>query len=140
MQNSNQQGFSLVELLVVVTIVGIVSTLSIAFYKKAINASENGAIFAAAKVMVKEQTNEFTKRGRYARLDELNEGFRNNFGASVGNTIERGKFTFSMSPVNPTDGELKENFTIIATRVLDSQELPYVISVDASGEVIQITP
>lgn len=140
MQKGNESGFSLVELIVVVVIIGIVAALSVGFFKKAINGSENGAAFAVAKLLVNEQMSAFNRLSRYARLDELNRGFSNNFGTTVGNTIERGKFTFTMSPVAPTDAELKENFTIVLTRTLDSNELPYVISVDASGDIIQITP
>jgi prepilin-type N-terminal cleavage/methylation domain-containing protein len=140
MKDVKQQGFSLIEILVVITVLGIVSVLSIPLYKKAINASENMSIFTTAKFMVQEQTAFFTTNSRYARLDELNAQYNNNFGKYQDNTIVKGKFTITMSPVAPTDSELRTNYTIIATRTLDSAELPYVISFDASGEVIQIIP
>lgn len=140
MQVENNKGFSLIELLVVVTIVGIVAALSIPLYKKAITASENGAIFAVTKIMLQEQTNFFSQQSRYARLDELNQRYGNNFGTYSTNTIQRGKYTFTMSPVTPTDTELRENFTIIATRTIDGVDVPYSISIDATGEIVQIIP
>lgn len=140
MRIGSQKGFSLIELLIVVTIVGIVAALSVPLYKKAITASENGSIFAAARVMAQEQTSFFSQKSRYARLDELNATYSNNFGTFQDNSILRGKYTFTMSPEVPTDEQLKQNFTIIATRTIDSLDLPYTISVDASGEIVQIIP
>lgn len=140
MQKGNQEGFSIIEMIIVVVIVGIVAALSIPLYKKAIGASENGATFAVTKIMLQEQINFFSQQSRYARLDEMNARYANNFGTYTDNTIRRGKYTFTMSPATPTDNDLKENFTIVATKTLDNLDLPYVISMDASGEIVQITP
>lgn len=140
MRIGSQRGFSLIEMLIVVAIVGIVAALSVPLYRKAITASENGSIFAMTRVMVQEQTSFFSQKARYARLDELNEIYSNNFGTFQDNSILKGKYTFTMSPEVPTDAQLKENFTIVATRTIDSLDLPYTISVDASGEIVQIIP
>lgn len=140
MQKGYQEGFSLIEMIIVVVIIGIVSVLSVPLYKKAIGASENTAIFAVTKVMLQEQTSFFSQQSRFARLNELNERFSNNFGVYQDNSIKRGKYTFTMSPATPTDNELKENFVIVATKTLDNVELPYVITMDASGDIVQVTP
>ena len=140
MQSSHERGFSLVELLIVVVVVGIIAALSVPLYKKAITASENSSTFSLVRVMHQQQTGFFSSQSRYARLDEMNQNYSNNFGAYHDNSLLRGKYTFTMSPVTPTDAQLKQNFTIIATRTLDNVDVPYVISVDASGEIVQITP
>lgn len=142
MKRNNQKGFSLIELLVVVTIVGIISALAVPLFKKAIIGSENGAIFATTKIMLQDQISFYGQRARYARLDELNAAGSNIFGTTVGNTIVRGKYTFTMtgSSIPPTDTELKETFNIIATRTIDNAEVPYVISVSPTGEIEQIVP
>jgi prepilin-type N-terminal cleavage/methylation domain-containing protein len=140
MKGKNNQGVSLVELLIVVVIIGVLSAFSIPYLKKAKYAAENAAIFATTKVMGKEQMNYFVQRSRYARLDELNALQSNGFGTTQTNSIRRGNFTFSMSPLTPTDTELKNDYTIIATKTMDASDVPYVISISPSGEVVQITP
>ncbi len=142
----NQAGFSLVEMLVVVVIIGIVASIGIALYKKAILTAENTSALATTKIMSQEQLSFYTQYARYARLDELNQKYSNNFGTMAGNELRRGKFLYTMTPtvsggsIPPTDADLKENFNIVATRAIDSAELPYVISFGADGEVVQILP
>lgn len=142
MNNSKQSGFSLIELLVVCTIIGIIAALAVPLYKKAIMGTENGAVFAIIKIMLQEQTNFYTQKGRYARLDEINNGYGGGFGTTVGNTIVRNKFTFTMTgnTAPPTDAELRDSFTIVATRTIDSAQNPFVIQVSPSGEIEQILP
>mgnify|MGYP001351602009 CR=1 FL=1 len=140
MKIEKQKGFSLIELLVVVTIIGTVSAIAVPMLKRAIIASENGNTFATTKVMLQEQFNFYSQNARYARLDELNARYGNGFGSTVNNEILRGKFTFAMSPANPSDADLRQNFEIIATRTLDNAEVPYVLSIDATGEAVQILP
>lgn len=142
MKKNNQAGFSIVEMLVVCVILGILSTIAVPLYKKAIIGTENGAIFAMIKIMLQEQTNYYSQKGRYGRLDEINSVYSNGFGNTVGNTIVRNKYTFTMtgSSAPPTDLELKDSFTVIATRTVDNVEYPYVIQVTPSGEIEQILP
>ena len=140
MKGLNQTGFSLVELLIVIVIVGIISAFSIPYLKKAKYAAENAAIYSTTKIMSKEQLNFFVQKSRYARLDELNTLQSNGFGVTSSNTIQRGNFTFTMSPSSPTDVELRSDYTILATKTMDTSDVPYVISVSPTGEIIQIIP
>jgi prepilin-type N-terminal cleavage/methylation domain-containing protein len=138
--NNKQKGFSLIELLVVVTIVAIIAALAVPFLKKAVYAAENGAVFATIRIMSSGQVTHYTQKQRYARLDELNAQMGDVFGTTSGNTILRKNFTFTMSPTSPTDAELKDNFTILASKTTDIYDLPYVISLSADGEIVQIIP
>ena len=140
MFSKNQKGFSLIELLIVVTIVGIIGSIALPYLKKAVYAAENSSVLATTRIMSQAQTAFYTQKLRYARLDELNTFQDNVFGRTTGNTILRRNFTYSMSPGNPTDTELKENFTILASKTTDISDVPYVLTLSADGEIIQITP
>lgn len=137
----NENGFSLIELLIVVVVIGTLAAIGIPLLRKGIVAAENGSTYAVAKIMVQEQFNYYAQNNRYARLDELNTQFSGNFGLTQGNDIKRGKYTFELQPIpNPTDTDLKDNFTIKASRTLDGADNPFVIIVDASGNVEQVLP
>ena len=140
MKNLDQKGFSLIELLIVIVIVGIISAFSLPYLKKAKYAAENSAIFSVTKIMSKEQVNFFVQKSRYARLNELNALQSNGFGATSSNTILRGNFTFSMSPSAPPDADLNADYTILATKTIDASDVPYIISVNSTGEIVQILP
>ena len=131
----NEKGFSLIELLLVVVIVGLIASIAIPYLQKAVGRAENGNAYASLKTATKAQLNFFAKRGRYARLDELNSEEGNSLGVTQGNQIRRGVFTLAMSPANPTDAELRDNFQIIATKAATASNTPCVLSVDASGYV-----
>ncbi len=134
----NENGFSLIELLIVVVIIGVIATIGVPIFRKGIIAAENGAIFAVTKIMAQEQVNFYSQNSRYARLDELNAKYAGGFGTLQGTEIKRGKYTFEMlsetgTVVVPTDDDLKKNFTIKATRTIDAVEVPYAVIMDASG-------
>lgn len=138
--NSNEKGFSLIELLLVAVIIMILSSVAVPYLMSAVGAAENGSALASLKTFSSAQVNYFTANGRYARLDELNTVENNRLGTTVGSEIRRGIYTFSMSPANPTDTELRENFTVIASKASNYDSTPYVISLDASGQITQIFP
>jgi prepilin-type N-terminal cleavage/methylation domain-containing protein len=140
MKKNTQSGFSLIELLLVVTIIGIIAAVGVPSLQKGIRAADNGAAFATLRTISSNQVGYLSQNSRFARLSELNAltgGTLGNPGCS-GNCLTRGRFTFEMSPVAPTDAELKIGYTIIATGA--GGGTIYQFRVNQSGEIVQVTP
>lgn len=133
MNNNNQQGFSLIELILVVLIIGIIAAIAIPSLTKATAAAENGSAVAALKTMALAQTTIMSQKNRFGRLDEINYVQNGNLGVVGGNVLARGKFSYEMIPANPTDAELKTSFKIKATRIVDASQTPYVVEMDQKG-------
>ncbi len=140
MEGNTQKGFSLIELIIVVAIIGIIATIAMPYLKKAKNASENAAMLATLRTMSSTEIEFYSQNNRYAILSELNAAHSDSFGTVSGNNLYRGGFTLDMGSVTATDPSLKNDFTITATKSVDAADLPYIISVNASGQVVQITP
>src|SRR5688572_33226085 len=114
---NKQSGFSLIELLLIMVILGVITTIAIPYLLKAVHRSEETSAFATMRTMSSSQVNYLSANGRFARLSELNAAQANSFGNINGaGDLIRGKFTFQMNPVTPTDAELREGYTIIASK------------------------
>lgn len=133
-----QKGFSLLELLLVVTIVGIIASIAIPYLVKAVGTSENTNAYGTLKTMSSAQLGHFTTNGRFARLDELNAEVDNTFGQMNGTSLERGVFSFTMNPITPTNADLQAGFEIIATKGAHISDTPCVMSMDASGQITEL--
>lgn len=140
MKNKNQSGFSLIELLLVVVIVGVIAALAVPLLTRGISAAENGSTNATLKIMLQTQSLFFAQKNRYARLDEINALHNGVLGDVQNNKLYRGKFEYELVPENPTDEELKATFRIKATRILGDTSFPYVMEVTPQGYVSQIFP
>lgn len=140
MNINNQKGFSLVELILVVTIIGIIAAIAVPSLSKATAAAENGSAISTLKTMALAQTAVMSQRNRFGRFDEINAIQQGNLGTVTANALTRGKFKYEMVPANPTDAELKLSFRIKATRVIDAAQNPYVIEMDEKGFTTVIFP
>ncbi len=137
----SEQGFSILEVLIVCAIIGIVAALAIPFLQKAIRATENGSTFATLRSVSSTQMSFYGTHNRFGRLTEINNIMSNGIGTPSGNEVTRGKFIFSMSPdPNPTDLQLRDSYTIMARREITSEGVVYQYELTQSGEIRQILP
>ena len=112
----SQKGFSLIELILVVVIVGLIATVSVPSFTRARDAAENAAAMAKLRNIHTSQSNFRFRNFRYAKLPELNQFAENAHGRIVGSTLKYKDFTFLMFP-NPTAASLKSGFQVIGYRV-----------------------
>jgi len=139
MLRREQTGFSLIELLLVVAIVGIIAALAVPALQKGIRAAENGSTFATMRTISSTQVNFFSQNNRFGRLTELQPILSNGLGTTAGDKVIRGRYTFEMNPVAPTDAELQKEFTITATRGV-TDDVVYKYELTHTGEIVQILP
>lgn len=135
-----ENGFSIVELLVVCVVIGIVASLAVPHLQKALRASENGATFATLRSVASTEVSYYTQNGRFARITEVNNIMSGGVGTQSGNEVNRGRFVFAMSPATPTDAELRNGYTVTATRNIASEGVVYVYELTQSGEIVQVLP
>lgn len=135
----NDAGFSLIELLIVVVVIGIIAALAVPALQKGIHAAENSNTFATMKVVGTTQMSFYSQRGRFARLGEINNIHSNGIGTPSGNELIRGKFIFAM-PDDPTDAQLREGYRVTATRNVTGEGVTYLYELTQAGSVRQVLP
>lgn len=140
MNKNNQSGFSLIELLLVVVIIGVIASIAIPSLQKAQAVAQNASALTMLRSLSTLEVQFFARNNRFGRLDELNAIQNNTLGTFSSPTLIRGRFTYQMSPATPTDAELKDGYLITATRNLGPGDSPYVIRVSQSGVIVPIIP
>lgn len=137
--STNQKGFSLIELLLVVVIVGIIAALAVPALQKGIRSAENGTTFATMRSIASSQVNFYSQNNRFGTLPELQQMMGNGIGVTTGDRVVRGRYVFEMSPVAPTPSELSDGYTISAARSV-SDDVVYRYELNQSGKITQIQP
>jgi len=136
---NKQAGFSLVEVLIVLVIIGILAAIVFPYLRRARMAAENANAYATMKTIISAEYAFYSQKQRFGRLAELNAEQVPLGNIDNNGKLTRGVFTFSMVPLNPTDQELKTGFTITAARA-DTDIIPYTITGDHTGQITQVTP
>ncbi|MFN3330544.1 MAG: type IV pilin protein, partial [Pyrinomonadaceae bacterium] len=124
---NKQAGFSLVEVLIVLVIIGILAAIVFPYLRRARMAAENANAFATMKTIINAEYAFYSQNQRFARLSELNTSQVPLGTIDSSGRLTRGVFTFSMVPLNPTDQDLRNGFTITASRS-DADIIPYTIT------------
>lgn len=140
MKSNNEKGFSLIELLLVVVIIGVIAALAVPALKKSLIAAETGTTFATMRSISSSQVGFFSANGRFGNLSEINNALSGGIGRTGGNQVFRKSYTFDMVPANPTPAELRDGYTITATRNIVGDSLIYQYKLTQSGEIEQVFP
>ena len=140
MNQRNQQGFSLIELLIVVVLVGIITALAVPSLRKGVWAAQSGNTVATLRTVSSTQAAFYSQRERFGRLDEINPLIGNALGSISGNQAIRNQYVIAMVPSVPSDAELRSGYTIVATKNIPSDGLTYQYEISHTGELRQILP
>jgi prepilin-type N-terminal cleavage/methylation domain-containing protein len=137
--NSRQKGFSLVELLLVVVVVGVIAAVAVPAYQKGMWAAENGSAFSALRTINQTQVQFYSQNSRFGTLPEMQSLLNNSLGVTTGDRVVKGRYVFEMVPTTATPDDLRTGYTISAVRNVTGNDV-YRYEVSESGKIVQILP
>ena len=136
---TNQRGFSLIELLIVIAIIGLIAALAIPSLAGARAAAQQSSAVSTLRTMSSAQATFMAFNSRYGRLDEINQLNSNNLGQQAGPTLRKSGYVFQMVPTAPSNAQLANQFTIAASGQ-NPDGTTVIFQVDESGTISQIAP
>jgi prepilin-type N-terminal cleavage/methylation domain-containing protein len=128
---NKQDGFSLIELILVVTILGILTAISVPLLVKARETAENGSAHSAMRNLSTLQVSYYSRNNRFAKLDELLAD-QKGLGTFADDALTRGKYRFVM---NTSEEELAKGYKIVATSRSASKPEVYILEIDETGVI-----
>lgn len=120
MRSVSEEGFTLIELILVLVIAGLIAAVAVPSLSKARDAADSAVAIGQLRTMHTNQATYRIQYSRYARLDELNAFANNTHGQTIGTTLRHRDFVFLMYP-SPTDLSLKREYQIIGYRIREGQ-------------------
>ena len=139
MGSQRQSGFSLVELLVVVAVIGLIAAIAIPSWLGARTAAQRADAISTLQTMRSLQALFRASNSRYGRLREINQLNGGTLGTSAPPVMRRQTYVYQMSPTAPTDEELEARYRIFASgRGHDGTLYQYQLRAD--GVISQIAP
>ncbi len=139
-KQSAQTGFSLIELLLVVAIIGILSAVSAPLLLDARVSSQRATAISNLRLMYTAEHNYFLQNSRYANLSELNTFQGGGMGAMTSATVlTTNAYTYQMVPPTPTTTSLQTAFTI-ESNGFTSTGLPAKYMVGTNGTLQEVLP
>jgi type IV pilus assembly protein PilA len=135
-KRTDQSGFSLIELLIVVVVIGVVAALAVPAFQKGIRAAENGSTFAVMRSIGSSQVMFFSQNNRFAKLGELQTMMGNGIGVTTGDSVVRGPYVFELT--TPED-QLGTRYVITATRTTVNETV-YKYELNQSGKIRRLLP
>ena len=137
MKKEFQAGFSLIELLLVVVIIGIIAAIAFPWLNKAKLSAENSSAIATLSVMRQNQVVYFSQNQRFGTLYQINQ-LHGNIGivtTSTPNTLQQKAYEYTLT--TPTD--MTKQYVITATRIRDTAPL-YVFNMNETGAIARVLP
>ena len=136
----SQAGFSLVELLLVVAIIGILAAVAAPVLQDARVASKRAAAVSNLRLMYTAEHNFYMQNSRYANLTDLNAFQGGGLGSmSSDTTLFNNGFTYQMVPPAPSTASLQLGFTIESDGYT-SDGSPAKYMVGANGTLQEVLP
>jgi len=131
-----QRGFTLIELMIAVVVVGILSAVAIPNYRTYVQKAERGAAKAVMLNIAQTQERYFTNNGTYLAIaappTAAPAGWQNYSGSSASNAKYNISVAAGLLAPSTVTAAITDNYTITATPV-STDALCGVLKLDSSG-------